>query len=242
MNLVRRESLRLDQLDLGHELLDGGVMLRAGVRLDLVAIGAQDSIDRQVHRLAQSVPAAIVNGRLVGELAQAAQLRFPLRSQRRQIEHALAEQRPLGVFQPALVAPVGVPVTGGQRVVALDPAIGDDAGELSGAAAPGVEVVDADFLDGQVRQVRRLDAGALRGGQPRIGQRRYRGRRCAEKSTARTRLRHSCLPGLTCAPERFQELLFSYIIALPAADGRTRHIRYFTLFFRFATRYYVAKG
>ena len=130
MNLVRRESLLLDQLDLGHELLDGRVMLRAGVRLHLVAIGAQDSIDRQVHRLAERVPQAVVDGRRVGELTLAAQLRLPLRSQRRQIEHALADQRPLGVLQPARVAPVGMPVAGGQRVVALDPAIGDDAGEL----------------------------------------------------------------------------------------------------------------
>jgi len=32
-----------------------------------------------------------------------------------------------------------------------------------------------------------------RGSQPRVGQRRNRGRRCAGRSTARTRLRHGCL-------------------------------------------------
>jgi hypothetical protein len=39
---------------------------------------------------------------------------------------------------------------------------------LGGAAGAGVDVVDADLLDGQVRQVRGFDAGALRGSQPRL--------------------------------------------------------------------------
>jgi len=64
-----------------------------------------------------------------------------------------------------------VAVTVGELIVALDTAHGHDRGELFGAAEVGAALagvglrglqdVDLDFLDGEVGQVRGVDAGAL---------------------------------------------------------------------------------
>src|ERR1019366_4613691 len=87
------------------------------------------------------------------------------------VQNVLPDQRALGVGQPSKVAPVRVAVKVGEVIVALNTAIGHDGGILFaaaevGAALPGVgflglQDVELDFLDGEVGQVRELDARRL---------------------------------------------------------------------------------
>src|SRR5271157_1716427 len=139
-------------------------MLRAGVGPHTVAIRAKNAVHRQVHGLAENIPEAIVHGGGVGKLPHRA---VPLGSELGQVQDALADERALGGGQPSEVAPVGVAVTVGELIVALDTAGGRDGGKLFGAAEvgaalPGVGLrglqhVDFDFLD---RKTRPQDASA----------------------------------------------------------------------------------
>ena len=172
MDLVGGEALLLHQPDFVDEFLERVVVLGAGVGLHLVVVRAEDPVHGQVDGLAQGVPEAVIDGGSVGELALAAHLRRPLRSEGGEVEHALAAQGAPGVLEPAEVAPVGVPVAVGKRVVALDAAGGHDAGYPVGDAAARAarpEVVNADLLDGEVGKVARLHSHSLGCGEPRVG-------------------------------------------------------------------------
>ena len=164
MDLVSREALRLGVLDVRHEGLHGAEMLRAGVGPHTVAIGAEDAVHRQVHRLAENIPETVVHGGGIGKLPHRA---VELGGELGHVQNMLPNERALGIGQPSKVAPVRVTIPVGEDIVALDTAIGDDGGILFaaaevGAALPGVgfrglEDVDLHFLDGEVGQVRGVD-------------------------------------------------------------------------------------
>src|ERR1035441_7382667 len=107
-------------------------MLGAGVGPHTVAISAENAVHRHVDGLAENIPEAVVHGGGIGKLAHRA---VPLGSELGQVQNALPDQRALGGGQPSKVAPVGVAVTVGELIVALDAAGGDDGGELLAPAA-----------------------------------------------------------------------------------------------------------
>ncbi len=170
MDLVRREPIGFCFPDVRDESLDGRQVLGTGICANSVPVGPQNAIDRQFYGLAENVPQAAINRGRVGTLATPAFLGHPLGGDSGQIEGTSSLQYPPSVFEPPQVAPVGVPVAIPERVVALDPTIGDDGGKLCvGIGAPThlgtVQDVDLDLFDRQVRQVRRLHTGRLGGGE-----------------------------------------------------------------------------
>ena len=135
MDLVGLEAGVLAALDLGDEVFEIAVMLRAAVGHDLVAIGAEDAVDGQVDGLAEDVPEAVVDGGGVGELALAAEVGLPLRGEAGKVEDGFAGEGALGVFEPAEVAPVGMEVAVFEGIVAFDAAICNDGSYLFGDGA-----------------------------------------------------------------------------------------------------------
>ena len=154
-------------LEIRHKLTHRFEVLRTRIGPDAIFVGAEELVHGKANGLAKDVPQTVIDGRCVRQLPHPAFAGLPLRSERWKLQYTLARQQALGILEPSQIAPVRVPIALGQRVVALDAALGHDCGNAAHTFCAGsfrlawADDIRFDLFDRKVGQVSALDPRRL---------------------------------------------------------------------------------